>query len=487
VRNVFPRTSGPAFAFMLLLLTTAAHAQIPANCARTFYVDYASGSNANTGTSKSLPWKVHPYMPGWSGSYSHSAGDCFIFKGGVTWPAATLPVTVAGNGTSTAPDYYGVDQAWYSGASWVRPVFDAGGSVVNGFVLTSRSYVTLDNLEITDVYASSDVNFALAYVYNASNIVIKNCFLHGWHHGGSTDNSKHGAVWGYGTGTLTVTNCELSNAEYPGTQGGISDTAGTFTHNLIHDMPTAFIGVGGEIGWNTIYNIDYPVADYDPAEHTNVLYGITSGTSSMYIHHNVIYSTGTQIGAMVYPEPCWNGADGTVYIYNNLYKGAGSYGCGANFCPSTEGGSGQCGRVYVWNNTGESTAAYIVRTINQGGTFRNVELRNNHYVTDISPTQFDAGSYATLVNDSTNVATTHAQATAQGYTDANNYAPTSGSTATKGKGAVLSCPSCPDFNLDILGNLRPPSGTWDAGAYQYSGSGGGQPPTPPKGLAAVVH
>src|ERR1700757_2309813 len=118
-----------AFVFTLLLLVAAANAQIPGTCTRTFYVDYAGGSNANNGTSKSSPWKSHPYMQGWSGRYLHSAGDCFIFKGGVTWPAAALPLIPAAGGASGSPDYYGVDQSWYNGTVWTQPAFDYNWSV----------------------------------------------------------------------------------------------------------------------------------------------------------------------------------------------------------------------------------------------------------------------------------------------------------------------------------------------------------------------
>lgn len=43
-----------------------------AYCA-TYYIDYTVGLDANNGTAKETPWKRHPYMQGWTGSYNHSA------------------------------------------------------------------------------------------------------------------------------------------------------------------------------------------------------------------------------------------------------------------------------------------------------------------------------------------------------------------------------------------------------------------------------
>jgi hypothetical protein len=109
-------------AVLFLSLTSVAHAA-------TYYIDYVSGSDANSGTSKTAPWQRHPYMKGFAGKYYHSAGDHFIFKGGVTWPRAAFPMIIAGSGSSaTANDYYGVDQTWFAGTSWVRPIFNLSGN-----------------------------------------------------------------------------------------------------------------------------------------------------------------------------------------------------------------------------------------------------------------------------------------------------------------------------------------------------------------------
>src|SRR5674536_23253 len=60
----------------------------------TYYIDYNAANDSANGTTTSTPWKRSPGMVGFTGRYSHSAGDIFVFKGGVTWPAAVLPSTI---------------------------------------------------------------------------------------------------------------------------------------------------------------------------------------------------------------------------------------------------------------------------------------------------------------------------------------------------------------------------------------------------------
>ena len=141
--------------FIVIALVTAligfVSLPVAAQSGRTFYIDYSSGSNSNPGT-KASPWN-HPYMAcGAAPSYSHIAGDHFIFKGGVTWPAACFEMSIPAGGTSSAQDYYGVDTTWYAGGSFARPLFDLNYTVPAGnHVIVAGSsfpgYVTLTTLK----------------------------------------------------------------------------------------------------------------------------------------------------------------------------------------------------------------------------------------------------------------------------------------------------------------------------------------------------
>jgi hypothetical protein len=88
--------------------------------AATYYIDCAQGSDGNAGTSKAAPWQHHPYMTGFGGRYTHSAGDQFIFKGGVTCNSTNFPMVINAGGSNSNPDYYGVDQTWFASGSWTH-------------------------------------------------------------------------------------------------------------------------------------------------------------------------------------------------------------------------------------------------------------------------------------------------------------------------------------------------------------------------------
>ena len=116
----------------------------PSVFSATYYIDYASGSDSNNGKSTSTPWKRCPGMKGFARSYSHSAGDVFVFKGGVTWPYTTLPLTIGYSGTSGNIDTYTVDATWYTGGAYSNPIFDGNmslGAWNNGAITSiNKSY-----------------------------------------------------------------------------------------------------------------------------------------------------------------------------------------------------------------------------------------------------------------------------------------------------------------------------------------------------------
>lgn len=126
--------------------------------AATYYVDYVGGSDANAGTATGTAWKRCPGMNGFVGTYTHAAGDRFIFKGGVTWTSNCFPWTIGYSGSAGNVDTYTTDHAWYSGGEWSQPVFDANhtapaGGMLNGI---SKSYLTFNDLSFIN-YATSGV------------------------------------------------------------------------------------------------------------------------------------------------------------------------------------------------------------------------------------------------------------------------------------------------------------------------------------------
>ena len=97
--------------------------------AATYYTDFATGLAANTGLSRTAAWKVHPYMAGSTGAYTHHADDQFIFMGGVTWDHTCSQMDIAAGGSGACPVpvltslYKKHQAALYARALW-QPAFD---------------------------------------------------------------------------------------------------------------------------------------------------------------------------------------------------------------------------------------------------------------------------------------------------------------------------------------------------------------------------
>lgn len=117
----------------------------------------AAGNDANPGT-KASPWQFATGMTSSTHNTAQPAGTGFIVKGGDTWHmgnSGATPYTggtwaagfYATSATSANPIYYGVDQTWFDGGSWSRPVMTADNPAcgapnadgVNCFHVTAQS------------------------------------------------------------------------------------------------------------------------------------------------------------------------------------------------------------------------------------------------------------------------------------------------------------------------------------------------------------
>src|ERR1035437_4708890 len=157
----------------------------PKAFAATYYIDFANGLDSQSGNSINSPWKHHPFMQGWRGQYRHTPGDRFIFKGGVTWDSSCWRMTIAAGGTNAIRDYYGVDESWYSGVSWSRPIFDGELAFLptsGHMVVINASYLTIDNIEFKNLMVASANRGGASFIANGgkSYVTITNCYLHAW-------------------------------------------------------------------------------------------------------------------------------------------------------------------------------------------------------------------------------------------------------------------------------------------------------------------
>jgi len=144
---------------------------------RTFYIDFVSGSDSNNGTCSNSAWKRAPGMTGFSGSYTHRAGDRFIFKGGVTWDSSTLPLIISYSGNVTNYDNYTIDQTWYSGGSWTNPVFDMRNTSTTGINILNKVYVIINGFRLINPAEGALYYDEMIFMDTVNNLKIQNCNL----------------------------------------------------------------------------------------------------------------------------------------------------------------------------------------------------------------------------------------------------------------------------------------------------------------------
>ncbi len=74
-----------------------------------------------------------------------------------------------------------MDQTWFAGASWARPVFDlSGGYLDSRLLVDSVSFITFDNLEIKNEQLNtfnSSYQRGSITVYGGTSITIENCMF----------------------------------------------------------------------------------------------------------------------------------------------------------------------------------------------------------------------------------------------------------------------------------------------------------------------
>jgi hypothetical protein len=506
----------PAVAWIALLLAVTFGGLGKAPAATIHYIA-ANGADSNRGTSKTTPWLHLPGMVGCSNNcsrYTPVAGDQFILRGGDSWVNANFPITWTWSGSSGNPIYIGVDQTWYTGSAWTRPVFDAGGQAISGsfnlFIkLWSQTYVTIDNIEMRNFYWDGVGSYGqLGYLaLNGSDyITLNHLYLHAWTHhdpsDGTTDTNCMivlGDTHSYYDANTVFENGVIQNAD------GDNDSCYGFyawsnlENSVIHDAPNGALFASQPvkiISGNLVYNITTSFGGV----HENAFEMVGSGTN--YVYNNVIHDV--TIG-----ESLMLGNTGeTDYVWNNVF-----YNIGSAAPPRYPQSTGETGiNMYYWNNTivtGRSISCFTWSS-GHGGIFGTVAIQNNHCITTGSNV-YDTGFPVTTLTVDHNVLQTAITATSEGYTSGGTYAyspsPTSPTSSTLNAGtAICEVEETCTGNLAALASdttyactqqtlngvvesvcparkvvSRPASGAWSVGAYQSA------LPVAPSGLTGVVH
>lgn len=484
---------------ILLFLCAVANAQMPATCVpgtNVYYISSGIGSDSNTQTqakSKTTPWAHAPKMLNFTGTYSHTAGDCFVFRGGDTWTASSFHMVVNVGGTSSAPDYYGVDLTWFAGGSFARPIFDMANTTPTGNspIQARAQWIIFDNIElkryliVSGINECADANMDLG-TSASGNITVENMYIHDWTItslvSGSTSHGTGSICQNGETGPINVNNVTMSDAATtaPVPFGACFRNLNEIKNSDCEHTGEGEVGLFGPIHDNIFANINgNAVAALDPANHTNILEpSPTCETPTIY--NNLIHDTTS--GVTIYI--CSRGQ-----IYNNVMWN------NSNFDIKLSGiGQPASDVLSIYNNTVDcSNSTPCVGMDSKGVMAGTLNLKNNHWITNGSPTCFGVSgcSAITTLHQSNNLLLTTSQATTNGYTIATKYKafPAPGPTSTVAFGVNLTAQatgSLAALALDAEGAFwngasyvaRPTGATaWDAGWAQSPGSGGGTPPT----------
>jgi len=475
--------------------------------ATTYYIDYASGSDANSGTSKTAPWMHAPGMQGCSSACASTApkpADRFVLKGGVTWPNASFPILWSWSGTSGNNIYIGVDKTWYAGSSWTRPIFDAQDTVISGtwnmflhFVYSGVAYVTVDDIEMKGITWNSAPTYGhLAYITTntANHITLTNLYMHRWTHTGSGGDNLIVVLGDTNSPYVAGSVCDYCVID--GSDGS-SDSGAAFygfpsvKHSVIHDLPNGILTCGqGEIAFNHIYNIRHSVNE--PSVHENAIEILTPGAGTMYIHDNVVHDMAIGESLML------GNTNETDYVWNNVFY----LTTGGNPFHFPQNSGQTPVAMYFWNNTIVPQAGVQCFIQAFSASWQTVAIQNNHCITTAALSNSITAS--NLIIDH-NLLMTPSTATSQGYTSTQTYAysPSSSSTSATGVNLSGNCSGvltglCSDTsyacNVDATKHaicparsaVTRPSGSlaWNEGAYSLLTSVS-QPPAP-SNLTAIV-
>ena len=498
---------------LLLFLVTPAFAT-------THYICGVSGStcqDSNNGTSKTTAWLHLPGMPNCTstcGSYNPQPGDQFIFRGGDTWTSASLGVNWSWSGTSASPIYIGVDQTWYTGASWTRPIWSAATPSGGLFFQTNASYFTLSNIEMTGLLETATSQPSFVHICGVSQIYDQ-LYIHGWSHDGTLTSSSGNSSYAFGGGDCasdagtTIQYTVIDGADSSPFPGGmilcfygdapivaysvcnnvwqaVEASNDSIHDNLFENMQDCARDSGGPCHENLLSNFGPSSASHQTIYNNvlrNMTYAYAGGgfklalgslscnSAVSYAFNNVLYNTTAQ--NMLIPggwKDC--SAWGNWTVFNNTFE------CG------TDSATGVC-----MNIAGVTSGAQAIYT------FYNTQL-----LTSASPPNSCTGVTVCNYAVRSNLTQTVATANSQGYTSGSTYAfaPTSASGGTVGTGtneqsicttingfdAVAGAACQNDTTYGVAYNTanhtvtgpgrttiaRPATAAWDVGAYQYNGA-----------------
>ena len=443
----------------------ACPSSVPTGITKCYYADFVNGVDTNAGTSESAPWQHFPGMAGCTNNCKSNtpvAGEGFILKGGVAWTNAALGWywIWSGTGTTSSPGcngsgciYIGVDPAWFTGASWSRPILNAGGTVITGGSMGNTIFgcycndLVLDNLEFTGLYWSglpsygsgNNVSLAGGSPGIGTNDTFEHLYIHGWSHGSSAGGTVENPC-GFTGDTSDPNNNTNTILEYSVISG--ADTA--------KDSCSLVFGGPPYIAYNVLeYGSSAMIIDGTSTVHDNIVQNVVTSFDSS-AHENgmeINYSKNVTVYNNIFRHigsgslTVWLAPDGgsTAYFFNNVI-----YDTDVNNVIDLAASlSGTTGTDILWNNTvecGPDSNPNAVCADNISSAANGVILQNNHFITNAGSYWSTNGVTPTLT---TNLLQTKSTANGLGYSAAQTHAfsPTT-ANVTVGAGTNVQSSRC---------------------------------------------
>ena len=453
----------------------------------TYYIDNTASDDSASGTTKTTPWKRCPGMVGFAGTYSHTPGDVFVFKGGVTWPASVLPLTIGYSGAAGQTDTYTVDQTWHSGASYSYPVFDGQRSLGQyAYIIFAlgKSHLLINGLKVQNVGSPVDGSGTAIQTSNGSYIEVCHCWLQpAGIQAFSYDNDAgiQNAIYFHDNHIV-----QAGRFVIYGRIGAVTNDVRVY-NNVMEGPGNMFLGSYHEDGLmigcpvqgsttptvtNIVFNNNNFIGDW--SQGATALYYSNGWTNHTKIYNNIFAFEQTSPVQNVF-SPAFidmGNNDADIAIYNNTFANDNIHGFNVQGLGATNG-------VAIYTPTAGTTVVIKNNIFSLTGIDINMDNSTGATLTaDFNLHYPDTSHWGDLIWVGSAQYKTLAAARAAGYeihspavvapqfacagngvTGSANWALQSGSPAI-GVGTNLNS----IFTTDILGNIR--GLTWDIGAYQ---------------------
>ncbi len=496
-----------------------------------------TSAGSNNGTSCANAYAYNDGTHGWNQSAQEAPGNnLHVCPGTYNISAGGTILNTAKSGSAGSPITLVADQGT---ATFQSPYFSAsGGIVVNNsyWVINGDNNLTLQNTLNGSSGATcpggscTNKQNSTAIQVNAGNVTIENMTISDIYVHKSGDSS---GFYNFGIMFNNISNLTISQNTIHDARLALSGWGNnvTIAGNTMYNCAASYWGGGNVATSNVVIhdNTMYAVSNWQAGGtfhleyiHLFTNYGGNTPVSGLQIYNNYfgspgatccqtakLYTEGSYVGPEIFNNVFYNAKNGIDYmpsiefetqtggggytvsnpiVVNNTFIGGGNISGSTDFMYD----SGVTG--LVWQNNVVTGGA----TLNSFGSpgFASGAVNNNAYeniVSDTGSTQPFGYDGSILMGLS---AWQAALPSGSGQDSASKFDPIaslllnsdgtlqSGSPAI-GLGANLTNLGVVALNSDKNGVSRPGSGAWDAGAYQFGGTGGA--PSPPTGLAAVVN